>query len=160
MASNERHPGRLCILVGEPRRYVHKTSAIVREVEGGRCSNKDALMSEFAEALSFPDYFGRNWDALEECLADLSWLPSAEVVVVIRSAIDVCREDAQEFRTFIAVMKAATARGAGNVASGSHQRRLIIKLQTTRPQAPALRARLASIGFDHLDEVGIEAPCT
>jgi Barstar (barnase inhibitor) len=35
---------------------------------------KHALLRTISELLRFPPYFGFNWDALEECLADLSWL--------------------------------------------------------------------------------------
>lgn len=38
-------------------------------LEGG----KDAQLQRIAVALGFPDWFGRNWDALEDCLTDLSW---------------------------------------------------------------------------------------
>ena len=34
---------------------------------------KDAQLERIAAALGFPDWFGRNWDALEDCLTDLSW---------------------------------------------------------------------------------------
>lgn len=37
-------------------------------------SEKQMLLSLIAESLMFPAYFGFNWDALDECLGDLSWL--------------------------------------------------------------------------------------
>ncbi len=36
-----------------------------------RLEGKTALLAFLREALRLPDYFGENWDALEECLADL-----------------------------------------------------------------------------------------
>lgn len=33
-------------------------------------ADRDALFDALAEALSFPDYFGRNWDAVADCLSD------------------------------------------------------------------------------------------
>ena len=43
-----------------------------------------ALFDETAAALQFPDYFGENWDAFDECLSDMDWLPvSVGIVLVI-----------------------------------------------------------------------------
>jgi hypothetical protein len=42
---------------------------------------KQGLLDRFAQDLSFPDYFGRNWDALIDCLSDLSWVQAPEVVI-------------------------------------------------------------------------------
>jgi hypothetical protein len=36
-------------------------------------SGKDELLAAIAGSLSFPAWFGANWDALEDCLTDLSW---------------------------------------------------------------------------------------
>lgn len=44
----------------------------------------DALRA-IAQALSFPDWFGGNWDALEDCLGDLSWRPGNGHVLVFRN---------------------------------------------------------------------------
>jgi hypothetical protein len=46
---------------------------------------KDALLERIAVALAFPDWFGGNWDALEDCLGDLSWRADAARLLVIES---------------------------------------------------------------------------
>lgn len=43
---------------------------------------KDAQLQRIAAALGFPDWFGQNWDALEDCLSDLSWREADGTVLV------------------------------------------------------------------------------
>jgi hypothetical protein len=43
---------------------------------------KEAMLDCIARALDFPDWFGRNWDALEDCLSDLSWRQADGTVLV------------------------------------------------------------------------------
>jgi RNAse (barnase) inhibitor barstar len=43
---------------------------------------KTALFRALVPALALPDYFGANWDALEECLRDLSWIEKKTVAIV------------------------------------------------------------------------------
>ena len=35
--------------------------------------NKQTLLTELAQVLSFPEYFGHNWDAAWDCLTELSF---------------------------------------------------------------------------------------
>jgi hypothetical protein len=45
-------------------------------------ADREALFSALSAELNFPDYFGRNWDALFDCLRDLSWIAAPHVVLV------------------------------------------------------------------------------
>ncbi len=47
-----------------------------------RIESKTALFAFLKEALGLPDYFGHNWDALEECLNDPDALGQPKVVLV------------------------------------------------------------------------------
>ena len=56
-------------------------------------SDKEALLDAWSLALGFPDWFGRNWDALEDCLGDLSWRPGAGHVVLIERFDALAKDD-------------------------------------------------------------------
>lgn len=49
-------------------------------------ATKEALLQRIARALEFPAWFGGNWDALEDCLADLSWLEADGYVLLVEGA--------------------------------------------------------------------------
>lgn len=51
-------------------------------VLAGSPTDKASTLDAIATALSFPDWFGRNLDALYDCLTDLSWLPAGEHVLI------------------------------------------------------------------------------
>jgi len=49
-------------------------------IKAGITSKKE-LLEKIALELHFPDYYGVNWDALEECLHDLEWVPKGRIVI-------------------------------------------------------------------------------
>ena len=59
---------------------------VVATIDGGQIEEPRQLFAFLAEALGFPDYFGHNWDALDECLRDLSWLPGTGYVLFVDHA--------------------------------------------------------------------------
>ncbi len=65
---------------------VSRTIAGFHPVLDGRAlGDKRALLAGIAGALEFPEYFGDNWDALEECLRDMSWR-SGQITLLIEHA--------------------------------------------------------------------------
>ena len=71
---------------------VQRTEAIDEAVRGTRlnvgrvdlagANTKDLMLERIAKALAFPDWFGGNWDALEDCLIDLSWCEAEGHVLI------------------------------------------------------------------------------
>lgn len=51
-------------------------------LDGRGLGDKHSLLSALGRALDFPDYYGENWDALEECLGDLSWRQGPVCLVI------------------------------------------------------------------------------
>ena len=44
-------------------------------LDGAALTTPEQVFDAFAGRLAFPAWFGRRWDALADCLTDLSWLP-------------------------------------------------------------------------------------
>jgi hypothetical protein len=68
----------------DPAAYRAEGAFVVRIPAKAR--GKEKLLSVLAAKLRFPSYFGHNWDALEECLRDLSWLADQPRVVIVHEA--------------------------------------------------------------------------
>lgn len=62
---------------------------------------KEALLERFAAALVFPDWFGANWDALEDCLGDLSWREDAGRLLVIEGFETLQARARDDFRVLL-----------------------------------------------------------
>jgi len=75
---------------------VTKRKVAARVVRGNKCRTMNALFDEFAAAWQFPPYFGENWNALDECLADLEWLPAEAYVLLITDAPALLVDDKPE----------------------------------------------------------------
>jgi hypothetical protein len=48
---------------------------------------KEAILAAMSASLEFPEWFGGNWDALEDCLTDLSWREKLARVIVLRGTV-------------------------------------------------------------------------
>ena len=76
----------------------------------GGAADKEALLERLAAALVFPAWFGGNWDALEDCLADLSWRAGEGHVLLIGGHGELPADDLE---VLFDVLRAAAGHWAG-----------------------------------------------
>lgn len=61
-----------------------KTAGLqVHKIDLAKARGKSGLFQALAKALKFPAHFGRNWDALNDCLSDLGWLNGDGWVLIL-----------------------------------------------------------------------------
>jgi len=58
----------------------------VAEIDGSKARTLRGFYPRIAKTLLFPDYFGKNLDALLDCLCSLEVIGQQEVVLLIRDA--------------------------------------------------------------------------
>jgi RNAse (barnase) inhibitor barstar len=79
------------------------------EVELEDVYDEAELLAALAEALEFPDWFGRNWDALADCLMDLTWLDAPGFVIVLKDCDSLMEHNPDDFATALEVFADAAA---------------------------------------------------
>jgi RNAse (barnase) inhibitor barstar len=110
--------------------------------------SKSDLLAVLASAGHFPDYFGSNWDALQDCLRDLSWIGNRKVVIV-HSDLPL-RESPAECRIYLEILQTVLANWTESVKPYAaepppewpyvdHELRVVFPLETK-----AVVARLVS----------------
>jgi len=81
----------------------------VARIDLDGCRDKAELLERTATALAFPQWFGGNWDALYDCLADLGWRSAPGHLLVFENAGGLRREAPEVFDTAVAVLDDAAA---------------------------------------------------
>lgn len=73
----------------------------VARVDLADCHSKADLLTRMAQTLSLPVDFGHNWDALSDCLRDLSWLESNGYVLLIDHSTELRQARPKDFNTLL-----------------------------------------------------------
>ncbi|HET6286861.1 MAG TPA: barstar family protein [Amycolatopsis sp.] len=96
-------------------------------IDGGKTVDKASTLDAIAEALSFPDYFGKNLDALYDCLTDLSWLAPGEHVLIWPGSSLLRERDPKAYLAIRSVLSDAQ-RALGPSGERTDSRRLTVVL--------------------------------
>jgi hypothetical protein len=123
-----------------------------RTARGRKMRTVDALFDEMAAAMQFPQYFGENWPAFDECLADMDWLPmSVGIVVVVPEPDEVLADSPDiELGVFVRMVASAAKTYAQPISRGESWDRPAVPfhvvLQTNPPGSAQVRARWQAAG--------------
>jgi len=112
------------VTAAEVKRQAAAAGLHYARVDLSRARSREGLLRALGKALQFPEWYGQNWDALADCLADLSWLPAQGWVLLLDgagasgadgdrgplpTAVEVLRDAAaswaEEGRPFVAVVR-------------------------------------------------------
>ncbi|MGH3930682.1 MAG: barstar family protein [Pseudonocardiaceae bacterium] len=80
-----------------------RSRGMIAHLVGPVTSKTDAL-NAIGIALNFPAWYGRNLDALHDCLVDLSWQPDGEHVLVWAGHRELEIADPEGYRAVLAVL--------------------------------------------------------
>jgi RNAse (barnase) inhibitor barstar len=122
----------------------HKIAA--RLIRGRKSSTPGHFFDEAAAALQFPYYFGENWDALHDCLADLSWLGADGLVLCLSDAEQLMAKSPADLKKLADVLQSA-AKDWNQPEKAKSARPFHIVLQTTVRHEAAVRAAWQAAGM-------------
>jgi RNAse (barnase) inhibitor barstar len=91
------------------RGNIAPTDLHVGVVDGQIAVDRAGIFDELARTMRFPDYFGRNWDAVYDCLTDPSLLPVGGSVILLDGCDQLAREHPDQWQTAVKVFRDACA---------------------------------------------------
>lgn len=79
-------------------------SAFIARMQGLEMSDADGVFNQFYENLYLPSYFGWSWNALRDCVEDLSWISATRYRLIIDDADSVLASSPDERRTLFRIL--------------------------------------------------------
>ncbi|HPI54933.1 MAG TPA: barstar family protein [Chitinophagaceae bacterium] len=76
-----------------PFHVSHRTDRYIACLDGRHIQSMDDFYDQLQDALSLPDYFGRNLDALFDILSDLSWIEQQFTFLIITNLHEMFAQD-------------------------------------------------------------------
>ena len=82
-----------------------KNKTYIAHLDAKQLNKKKGFISELEREFNFPSYFGKNLDAVWDCMTDLSWLPYDEFHLKISSWKATDKKPDFNFKEFLLEIK-------------------------------------------------------
>lgn len=80
---------------------------LMLRVDLSSACDKASMLDAVAKALRFPEWFGHNWDALNDCLRDMGWLPALGYVITLEHCDGIHAQAEEDFVTLLQLFQQA-----------------------------------------------------
>ena len=96
-------------LVGPLRAAAKRAGLVWLDLDLSGVADRDAFFRRCAVVFSFPGYFGRNWDALHECMLDFAGRGVPGAIVRWRRGAELARRAPEAVTTALEILEDAAA---------------------------------------------------
>lgn len=90
----------------EAEREAKTAGLAVIRMDIGHAHDKMEFLDHIAKGLKFPAHFGKNWDALNDCLCDLSWIDAKGFVLIFEKSKHFGAGHKHDFEAAVEVLRA------------------------------------------------------
>lgn len=101
-------------LVGPLRAAARRAGIAWLDLDLAGVADRDAFLQRCAEAFSLPGYFGRNWDALHECLIEIAGRGMPGAIVHWRRGSELARSAPDAVATAFRIFEDVAAYWGGS----------------------------------------------
>jgi len=70
-------------------------------LDGSNSKTVNSFVNEIGRAFKFPSYYGKNLNALDECINDLEWIDKPNYFLIIKNYEDFLKDESLETRDHI-----------------------------------------------------------
>lgn len=129
---------------------------LLLELDAASMTSLEGLYREFSVVCKFPDYFGKNFNALDECVTDLEWLPADGYLLLIKNSECLLSEESDDtLESLLLILDSAGEEWARPVVEGEAWDREGVPfhtvLQLEKSKASGFQLRLKKLGLDIQD---------
>jgi hypothetical protein len=124
--------------------------SVNRIIRGRKSRTSAAFFDEAAAALQFPEYFGENWSAFEDCLRDLCGVHPVPHLVFINQSSVLLADEPEMLQVLLDIFTATSKIWAAPEARRNRSATpLKLIMQEESANMPVLRDRLAACGASY-----------
>ena len=113
---------------------------------------EEGLFRELATVFQFPDCSGKNYNAFNDCITDLDWLPAEGYLFVIKNSASLLIEESDDLEVLLRILDRAGKEWATPVKEGEWWDREVLPfhtiLQMSEDEMPGFQLRLEQPRFE------------